>query len=315
MLQNNFSKVIKNDVNLLVTLYFLLKNKQVSKAAKQLYIGQSAVSHQLNRLREIFDDHLLVRTANGRMLTPFAEQIYPALETVVTELEVLFKNKKIINDLHPMKEIYRICVPADVYIEEVSSLFYDFAQNKDIHDKVIFEVFNRYDSCISDLNEGKIDFFFGCSDNLSGNICSSKLLETDFFLAVRPGHPLANKTTKLNDIVKYPWVDILFREKINIYINEQWGGAINNMSCALKTCSENAAVALLHHSDAVCCFAENTIEKKGLARIEAQKSITMMSYLYWHKIMDNDDFHRYIRECLLHKYIADNINKKLNSCK
>lgn len=53
-----FSKKIKNDITLLVTFYFLLKNKSVSNAATELYIGQSAVSHQLAKLRAIFKDEM-----------------------------------------------------------------------------------------------------------------------------------------------------------------------------------------------------------------------------------------------------------------
>lgn len=307
MLQNNFSKAIRSDINLLVTLYFLLKNRQVSKTAKQLYVGQSAVSHQLNRLREMFDDQLLVRTAAGMMLTPFAEQIYPTLESIVTDLEVLLNKKKEFSHPRPMKDIYRVCVPEDVYIEDVSVLFYDFVHSENILDSVAFEIFNRYDSCISDLNEGKIDFFFGSSDNLSGSICSSELLEMEFCLAVRTDHPLANKVVQITDIDKYPWVEILFREKANVYVNEQWGRVINNMKCVLKTSSANAAIALLRHSDAICSLSEDIIRNRGLARVKIRNKIKMMNYLYWHKIMENDEFHRYIREGLINKYVSENI--------
>lgn len=309
MLQHNFSKVIRNDINLLVTLYLLLKNRQVSKTAKQLYVGQSAVSHQLNRLREMFDDRLLVRTATGMLLTPFAEQIYPTLESVVTDLEVFLKKKKKYPHPHPhpMKDIYRICVPEDIYIEDISLLFYDFARNENIRDNVAFEVFNRYDSCISDLNEGKIDFFFGFSDNLSRNICSSELLSMEFCLAVRADHPLANKIVQLTDVKKYPWVNILFREKANTYANEQWGTAINSMECVLRTSSANAAIALLRHSDAICSLSEDVIRKRGLAQVKTHCKIKITNYLYWHKIMEDDDFHRYIREDLINKYVSEAI--------
>ncbi|MGA4620902.1 LysR family transcriptional regulator [Citrobacter meridianamericanus] len=310
MLQNNFSKVIRSDINLLVTLYFLLENRQVSRTAKQLYIGQSAVSHQLNRLREMFDDQLLVRTAAGMMLTPFAEQIYPTLGNVVADLEVLLKKKNKNLHPHPIKDIYRICVPEDTYIEDVSVLFYDFAHDENIRDNVTFEVFNRYDSCISDLNEGKIDFFFGSSDNLSGAICSSKLIETEFCLAVRADHPLANKTVQLADIVKYPWIDILFREKANSYANEHWGEAINNMRCVLKTSSANAAITLLSHSDAICSLSDDIINKRGLAQVKTKNKIKITNYLYWHKIMGDDAFHRYIREGLISRYVSENINAR-----
>ncbi|MGQ3664475.1 LysR family transcriptional regulator [Citrobacter braakii] len=309
MLQSNLSKVIRNDTNLLVTLYFLLKNKQVSKTAKQLYIGQSATSHQLNRLRDVFDDQLLIRTTNGMVLTPFAEKIFPAVEKVVSDMELLLKKKEEHKHLYPMKDIYRICVPDDFYILDVSLWFYEFAERENIHDKVTFEIFNRYDLCVTDLNEGNIDFFFGCCDKLTNNICYSDYLEFDLCLAVRPGHPLANKEIDINEIIKFPWIEILFREKAGALVMEQWGSAIKNMNCALRTSSTNAAIALLRHSDAICALTEDIIRKEDLEFVLVRNNIKMTSYLYWHKIMENDSFHRYIREGMLCDFITENIKK------
>lgn len=56
------------DLNLLVVLDVLLRERSVGKAAEQLHVTRSAVSHALRRLRELFGDELLVR--DGRKMRP-----------------------------------------------------------------------------------------------------------------------------------------------------------------------------------------------------------------------------------------------------
>ncbi len=56
------------DLNLLVVLDVLLRERSVSRTAQQLHVTPSAVSHALKRLRELFDDELLVR--DGRRMRP-----------------------------------------------------------------------------------------------------------------------------------------------------------------------------------------------------------------------------------------------------
>ena len=56
------------DLNLLVVLEVLLRERSVTRASQHLNLTPSAVSHALNRLRQLFDDELLVR--DGRRMTP-----------------------------------------------------------------------------------------------------------------------------------------------------------------------------------------------------------------------------------------------------
>jgi DNA-binding transcriptional LysR family regulator len=58
-----------------VILDTLLEERNVTRTAKRLGVTQSAVSHALKRLREHFEDPLLVRTSAGMTPTPRAEEI------------------------------------------------------------------------------------------------------------------------------------------------------------------------------------------------------------------------------------------------
>ncbi|TRC95096.1 LysR family transcriptional regulator [Mesorhizobium sp. WSM4303] len=61
------------DLNLLITLEALLVEQNVTKAAARLHLSQPAVSAQLNRLRHVFDDPLLIPVQRG--MTPTAKAI------------------------------------------------------------------------------------------------------------------------------------------------------------------------------------------------------------------------------------------------
>lgn len=61
------------DLNLLITLEALLVERNVTKAAARLHLSQPAVSAQLNRLRHVFDDPLLIPVQRG--MTPTAKAV------------------------------------------------------------------------------------------------------------------------------------------------------------------------------------------------------------------------------------------------
>ena len=63
------------DLNLLVALDALIEERSVSLAARRLCLSQPAVSGALNRLREFFDDELLVPIGRQMVPTPKAEEL------------------------------------------------------------------------------------------------------------------------------------------------------------------------------------------------------------------------------------------------
>ena len=74
------------DLNLLVALDALARERSVTKAAERAGVSQSAMSHTLRRLRELFDDPLLVRGRGGMVLTPRAEALTSPLRSGLVSL-------------------------------------------------------------------------------------------------------------------------------------------------------------------------------------------------------------------------------------
>ncbi|UQA59286.1 LysR family transcriptional regulator [Polyangium aurulentum] len=83
------------DLNLLVACEVLLSERSVTRAAERLGVTQSAASHALGRLRELFGDPLLVRARSGMVLTPHAEALAPALrESLAGLAQVLGRGQR-----------------------------------------------------------------------------------------------------------------------------------------------------------------------------------------------------------------------------
>ena len=74
------------DLNLLVTLEALLVEQNVTRAAARLSLSQPAVSAQLNRLRELFDDPLLVAVHRGMYPTAKALELFEPLRKALNEV-------------------------------------------------------------------------------------------------------------------------------------------------------------------------------------------------------------------------------------
>ncbi len=71
------------DLNLLVALDALLAECNVSRAAQRLNLGQSATSAALSRLREHFQDPLLVAVGRGLEPTALARQLAPKVQAML----------------------------------------------------------------------------------------------------------------------------------------------------------------------------------------------------------------------------------------
>ena len=75
------------DLNLLVALDALLTERSVSRAALRLHLSQPATSALLARLRELFSDPLLLRSAREMLPTPRAVELLGPVKSVIGLLD------------------------------------------------------------------------------------------------------------------------------------------------------------------------------------------------------------------------------------
>ena len=81
--------ILALDGNSLRVFLTVLEEESVSRAAEHLGMSQSAVSHNLDRLRQMLGDPLFVRQGRGIVATARARSLAPQVESIIDNLSAL----------------------------------------------------------------------------------------------------------------------------------------------------------------------------------------------------------------------------------
>ncbi len=88
----NRNQLRKADINLMVVFETLMLERNVTRAAEKLFLGQPTISSALNRLRALFNDPLLIRVGHRMEPTARAEELIrhlsPALDAMSIALSL-----------------------------------------------------------------------------------------------------------------------------------------------------------------------------------------------------------------------------------
>lgn len=101
------------DLNLLVTLEALLAERNVTRAAARLHLSQPAVSAQLARLRDLFDDPLLVPARRGMTPTAKAVELAGPLRAALDQLRATLEAR----DFDPATADLTVTIACSDYIQ------------------------------------------------------------------------------------------------------------------------------------------------------------------------------------------------------
>lgn len=103
------------DLNLLLTFDVVYRERNLTRAARRLFVSQSAVSHALSRLRAQLGDPLFVRRAPGVVPTPFAERLAPGIAEALRLLRHTLERE----DFDPAQDLRRVTVAMHDELEPV----------------------------------------------------------------------------------------------------------------------------------------------------------------------------------------------------
>lgn len=117
------------DLNLILVLRELLRERNVTRAAERVGVTQPAVSAALSRLRRHFDDDLLVRVNRGYVLSPLAVQLQRQVEEICAASERLFSTGARFDAATTRREFTLIMADytVDVLGSQLSQLFERYA--------------------------------------------------------------------------------------------------------------------------------------------------------------------------------------------
>ena len=104
------------DLNLLVALDILLTEKNITRAGEKLFLSQPATSAALARLRDYFEDDLLVQVGRSMVLTPMGENLAKPVGDLLIQMRTVLNNK---NKFDPSTAKRKFTVMASDYTGNV----------------------------------------------------------------------------------------------------------------------------------------------------------------------------------------------------
>jgi DNA-binding transcriptional LysR family regulator len=155
-------KIDRIDLNLLVYLDILLRERSVTNAANQLGLSQPAMSNGLRRLRDMLGDPLLVRTSDGMTPTERAIELQPVIRQALSQLEKALQSQSPF-DATDSNRVFRIM--ASDYAE--SALFPQVLKRlRDVAPGITLDIMTPSDVSFLDVEQGKVDMVINRFDSM-----------------------------------------------------------------------------------------------------------------------------------------------------
>jgi DNA-binding transcriptional LysR family regulator len=174
------------DLNLLIYLDVLLRERSVTKAAQALGITQPAMSNGLKRLRELFGDPVLVRTSDGMSATERALQLQPLVRNILAEVDSAVQpTGKFEADIS--ESVFRIMVSDYAEATLVPAMVKRLRREAP---GIILDFLTPSDVTYKDVEQGKVDMAINRFDQLPQSFHQKTLWRDDFSCLVNPSNPV-----------------------------------------------------------------------------------------------------------------------------
>ncbi len=288
------------DLNLLVVLRALLTERHVTRAASQLGLSQSATSHALSRLRELYRDPLLVRSGRSLQLTPRAVRLLPLLERGLSDLQTAVDGEPEF-DPRTAKRAFTIGMadyPQAIIMAPLLRRLASVAPDVDL-------VVTSFPNLSEAIEAGDIDLAMTVSGNpVSRALSSQDLFADDFMCMVRRDHPSIKKRLSLGQYLQLRHVVVAPSGTTGSLVDTELQRRGVERRIALRVSNFLIAPIVVCQTDFI-----NTMPTR-LAR-QAAKDYPLRLLptpfplpkfelrLIWHPRLDNDAAQRWLRESLV----------------
>lgn len=191
------------DLNLLVYLDALLRERNVTRAAQKLSMSQPALSSGLKRLRELFSDPLLIRTSEGMVPTERALELEPQLREILTHIEKAVEPHTEF-DAKSSDRVFRI-MASDYAEMTLMPKLLSYLRNH--APSVILDILTPSDVTFRDVELGKIDMVINRFDNMPLSFHQGTVWKDDFSCVLLASNPIAENFSLENYLSgKHVWV-------------------------------------------------------------------------------------------------------------
>lgn len=187
------------DLNLLETLEVLLAERNVTKAAARLHLSQPAVSAQLNRLRDIFKDPLLVPAHRG--MTPTAKAL-DLLVPLRQSLDQLRRALQTHSDFSPAHATLTVNIACTDYVQAAVMTPLVLALRQQAPGMRVAVRHLNPEQMERQLADGDVDLAITTPESAKPHLRTAHLYDETYVLIGRRGHDRLRPDLTIEDFVK-----------------------------------------------------------------------------------------------------------------
>lgn len=301
------------DLNLLKVLEALFEERQVSRAARRVGLSQPAFSNALGRLRAVFGDPLFVRSAQGMLPTPRAQQLAEPVRAAMRQIrEALEGPQASAFDPKAGSRSFRIAMPDYLEYRLLPPLLEALAGAGASRVRVqIRRVDGLFQAPEGALRSGALDLAIGFFPDAKGVEPGTRvetLFSDDQAVIGRKGHPLLKRRAPMS-IETFAEADhaaVIFRE-------EAWG--LIDTELASRGLRRRLVLATPHFLTVMRAVQTTdliAVAPRWLARQYEPLGLTVqeppfrlpdfVARMIWSREADGDPGHRWFRELALQAF-------------
>lgn len=288
------------DLNLLVVLDALLRERHVTRAARAVGLSQPAMSSALARLRNVFKDELLVRTAGGMQVTPRAETLIDPVRQAISQIErVLASDPGFEAARSSRRFVLRLSDLLGFLV--LPKLLTDIAQaapgvSLDIRHLPPLQT-------IDALEKDEIDAAVSMGLAHTGTINRQVLFEDRMVCIMRSTHPLARGRLTLERFVSARHLKVSMAATDSRFVDDVLSNASAERDVALNVPHWLLVPHVLTDSDYVSvvpgAFA-SAVQARSLVVRELPFASKRFAWcLYWHRRHQDNPANRWLRERII----------------
>lgn len=283
------------DLNLLVALDALLIEKHVTRAAMRVGLSQPAMSNALRRLRDMFGDELLVRTAAGMETTPRAQEIAEPVQHLLRQAERLLESGSFFDPAE--SEICLRLRMSDV-LEHLLMPGLLKALETEAPGISLDIVHLPPDRTISALERDELDVAVSMDLTLPSSICESALLKDRMVCVMADSHPLATqKALTLEQFLSAKHLKVSMSPIDGRYIDAALTKIGKHRNIMVNLPHWLVVPDVLRHSSMIAVISEH-LAKRAEGLVLKQPPFDNMDFcwsLYWHRRYESSPAHRWLR--------------------
>lgn len=290
----------KTDLNLFVVFDAIYEEGSITRAAEVLNVTQPAVSNNIARLREMFNDPLFVRVKRGVSPTPLARDLIGPVRQALKIFEATFKKLEAF-DPKTSERTIRISMGDLAEVIILSPMVQAIrAQGSGIN---IHNFLLPRNKIPLKLSSGEIDFAIEPVQLNDSNLHSKRIVSDEFVCVVRKGHPVAKGELSPKDYVGLDHIQVSSRPSGAGIIDMVLSKMKRRRRIAVRVQHYLMAPQLIEDSDMAITmprlFANQILGKENFHFLKLPFDAPPLElWLHWHASTDENPANSWIRELL-----------------